>query len=217
MNNTVIGVVVIVLIILGGFFIFSPPQGGEKGEEVSQDELVDERIEETLENSMVTFKTNKGDIVLELFTEEMPITTGNFITLAEEGFYDGIKFHRVIPGFMIQAGDPNTKGDDVASYGTGGPGYTVEDEFVEGAELTNVRGTISMANTGQPNSGGSQFFINVADNSNLDFNKEPLSSKHPVFGKVVEGMDVVDAISNAETGPRDLPAEDIVIESIQLN
>lgn len=167
-------------------------------------------------NSIALIKTTQGNIEIELFEDTMPITTGNFIKLAEEHFYDGIKFHRVIDGFMIQAGDPNTKGADVMSYGMGGPGYTIQDEFVEGELLSNVRGTIAMANTGQPNSGGSQFFINTVDNTGLDFNKEPFSSKHPVFGRVVKGMDVVDAISMTETGARDLPVEPIVIESITI-
>src|SRR3989344_6542446 len=118
------------------------------------------------ENPMVTVKTNKGDIALELFMDKTPITAGNFAKLAREGFYDNTKFHRVISGFMIQGGDSNTKSDDTSSYGRGGPGYTIQDEFVAG--LSHVRGTISMANTGQPNSGGSQFFINVADNVGLD-------------------------------------------------
>ncbi|MDB9944469.1 peptidylprolyl isomerase [bacterium] len=168
-------------------------------------------------NRIAVFTTNKGVIEMELFEDSMPITTGNFIKLAEEGYYDGIKFHRIIDGFMIQGGDPNTKGEDTATYGTGGPGYTIEDEFVEGENLSNVRGTISMANTGQPNSGGSQFFINTVDNLALDFDKEPLSSKHPVFGRVVEGMDVVDIISDVETVPgRDLPVEPVVIESLTI-
>lgn len=167
-------------------------------------------------NPTAVMQTNKGVIEIELFEDVMPITTGNFAKLAEEGFYDGIKFHRVIDGFMIQAGDPNTKGDDVMTYGTGGPGYTIQDEFVAGELLSNTRGTISMANTGQPNSGGSQFFINTSDNLGLDFNKEPLSSKHPVFGRVTKGMDVVDTISTTETGPRDLPVEPVIIESITI-
>ncbi len=166
-------------------------------------------------NPVVTLKTNVGDISLELYMDTMPITAGNFIRLAKDGFYDGIKFHRVIKGFMLQAGDPNSKGDDVATYGTGGPGYTIQDEFVAG--LSNVRGTISMANTGQPNSGGSQFFINLVDNVSLDFDKEPIQSKHPVFGAVVEGLDIVDAIGVTETNARDLPVEAIIIESIEIS
>ncbi len=167
-------------------------------------------------NRIAVMKTNKGVIEIELFEDQMPITTGNFIKLAEEKFYDGIKFHRVIDGFMIQAGDPNSKGDNVMSYGTGGPGYTVQDEFVAGELLTNTRGTIAMANTGQPNSGGSQFFINTVDNVGLDFDKEPHSSKHPVFGRVVKGMEVVDAISQVEKGERDLPREPVIIESVKI-
>jgi peptidylprolyl isomerase len=167
-------------------------------------------------NRTVFMKTNKGTIEIELFEDQMPITTGNFIKLAEEKFYDGIKFHRVIDGFMIQAGDPNTKGDNVMNYGTGGPGYTIQDEFVAGPLLTNVRGTIAMANTGQPNSGGSQFFINTVDNVGLDYDKEPAASKHPVFGRVIKGLDIVDAISKVKVGQRDLPVDPVVIESVTI-
>ncbi|MEX0917574.1 MAG: peptidylprolyl isomerase [Candidatus Paceibacterota bacterium] len=173
----------------------------------------------TVSNTMnphARITTNKGVITLELFTDTMPITTGNFITLAESGFYDNTKFHRVIEGFMIQGGDPNSKGTNEALYGRGGPDSTVQDEFVEGELLTNTRGTIAMANTGQPNSGGSQFFINLVDNTGLDFNKEPLSSKHPVFGRVIEGMDVIDAIGQVETKAGDIPAEPIVLEKVEI-
>lgn len=177
----------------------------------------DEPMENTAQNPKVTLKTNKGDITFLMYEDLMPITVGNFIELAEKDFYDGIKFHRVIEGFMIQGGDPNTKGDNTAIYGQGGPGYTIQDEFVADAKLSNVRGTISMANTGQPNSGGSQFFINLVDNTGLDFDKEPLSSRHPVFGRVIEGMDVVDAIGATPTGMRDMPEEPVVIEDIVVD
>jgi peptidylprolyl isomerase len=166
-------------------------------------------------NPIAVLQTNKGTIEIELFDNSMPITAGNFAKLAEEGFYDGIKFHRVIDGFMIQGGDPNTKTDQVFTYGQGGPGYAIPDEHIEGELLTNVRGTISMANSG-PNSGGSQFFINLVDNTNLDFNKPPLTSKHPVFGQVVSGMEVVDAIGGVETGPSNLPVEEVVIEKVTI-
>ena len=169
-----------------------------------------------MSNQKAIFTTNQGVIEIELFTADMPITTGNFITLAEDGFYDNTKFHRVIAGFMIQGGDPNSRGDDSSQYGTGGPGYTIQDEFVSGDHLSNVRGSIAMANTGQPNSGGSQFFINVADNLALDFDKPPMTSRHPVFGQVVAGMDVVTAIENTETGARDVPVEPVIIESITI-
>ena len=162
-------------------------------------------------NPIAVLETNKGVIEIELYDDAMPITAGNFMKLINEGFYDGIKFHRVMDGFMVQGGDPITKTDEVGRYGTGGPGYAIPDEHIAGEKLTNVRGTISMANSG-PDSGGSQFFINLVDNTNLDFDKPPLQSKHPVFGQVVAGMDVVDAIAATETGPTNLPLEDIVIE-----
>lgn len=167
-------------------------------------------------NRTAVITTNMGVIELELFEDQMPITTANFIELAESGFYNQTKFHRVIPNFMIQGGDPNSKGNNEAIYGTGGPSKNVPDEFVEGELLTNTRGTIAMANTGQPNSGGSQWFINLVDNTGLDFNKEPLISKHPVFGRVINGMDVVDAIGQAETKARDIPVSPIIIESIEI-
>ena len=161
-------------------------------------------------NPVAVLETTMGTIEIELFEDQMPITAGNFAKLVREGFYDGIQFHRVIDGFMIQGGDPITKTDEVMRYGTGGPGYAIADEHIAGELLTNVRGTISMANSG-PNSGGSQFFINLVDNTNLDFDKQPLSSKHPVFGRVVAGMDVVDAIGGVETGRNDLPVEPVLI------
>ena len=150
---------------------------------------------ESQKPTRVQLTTTKGNIVIELF-DDMPITAGNFEKLVREGFYDGIIFHRVIREFMIQAGCP--KGN-----GTGGPGYTIQDEFVKGHH--NVRGTISMANTGHPNSGGSQFFINLVDNSFLD-------DKHPVFGKVITGMEVVDAIAKVQTDGADKPLEDVTIK-----
>jgi peptidylprolyl isomerase len=166
-------------------------------------------------NPIALFETNKGTIEIELYDDAMPITAGNFMKLINEGFYDGIKFHRIIDGFMIQGGDPITKTDEVARYGTGGPGYSIPDEHIVGEKLSNVRGSLSMANSG-PDSGGSQFFINLADNTNLDFDKPPLQSKHPVFGQVVAGMDVIDAIASVATGPSDLPLDAVVIEKATI-
>ena len=166
------------------------------------------------QNPIVTLKTNEGDISIELFVDKTPVTAGNFLKLAKEGFFDGIKFHRIIDGFMIQGGDPNSKSADKSSYGRGGPGYTIKDEFVSG--LSNVRGTISMANTGQPNSGGSQFFINLANNTGLDFDKPPEASSHPVFGKVISGMNVVDKIAKVEVDQIGVPLEPVVIEKIEF-
>lgn len=166
------------------------------------------------ENPIVVLSTTLGDIVLELYTDKMPVTAGNFLKLAKEGFYTNTKFHRVIDGFMIQGGDPNSKGYDTSTYGRGGPGYAIPDEFVSG--LSNVRGTISMANSG-PDTGGSQFFINFGNNTNLDFDQEPLSSKHPVFGNVVGGIDVVDAIIKVETGPGDIPVTPVEILGVAIH
>jgi peptidylprolyl isomerase len=166
-------------------------------------------------NPIAILDTNMGVIEIELFQNQMPITAGNFVNLINEGFYNGTKFHRVIDGFMIQGGDPISKTEDVFRYGTGGPDYAIPDEHIKGDLLTNVRGTISMANSG-PNSGGSQFFINLVDNTNLDFDKPPLTSKHPVFGRVVAGMDIVDMIGKVETGPNNLPVEPVVVNSVTL-
>ncbi|MDQ1262978.1 MAG: hypothetical protein QG575_2159 [Euryarchaeota archaeon] len=141
----------------------------------------------------VLLKTSMGDITIQLY-DDMPITTGNFKSLVEKGFYNGVIFHRVISGFMIQGGDPQ-------GTGMGGPGYFIKDEFTD--HNRNDRGTISMANAG-PNTGGSQFFINLVDNSFLD-------SKHPAFGKVISGMDVVDAIAKVQTDANDRPLKEVKI------
>jgi cyclophilin family peptidyl-prolyl cis-trans isomerase len=170
-----------------------------------------EKTNET--NPVVVLKTSKGDVKIELYTDLMPVTAGNFLKLAQENFYDNTKFHRVIDGFMIQGGDPNSKGDDQSTYGTGGPGYAIADEHIADPKLSNMRGTISMANSG-PNSGGSQFFINLVDNVFLDFDKQPLSSKHPVFGRVIEGLEVVDAIAQVPTGARDIPVEPVIVNDV---
>lgn len=182
---------------------------------VEEQRIMNQEVSNTM-NPQAVITTNHGTITLELYADTMPITTSNFIALAEEGFYDGTKFHRVIEGFMIQGGDPNTKGPNESVYGTGGPGETIPDEFVEGELLSNTRGSIAMANTGQPNSGGSQFFINLVDNIGLDFDKPPAESKHPVFGRVIEGMDVVDEIGRVETKMRDIPVDPVVVESIEI-
>ena len=146
----------------------------------------------------VLLKTNKGDITLEL-REDMPITSGNFVTLVGKGFYNGVIFHRVIDGFMIQGGDPT-------GTGRGGPGYQINDEFMP--DNRNNRGTISMANAG-PNTGGSQFFINLVNNNYLD-------QHHPAFGKVIDGMDVVDTIGKVKTNYNDKPLEDVIINEAVL-
>ena len=148
----------------------------------------------------VILHTNKGDIKIELF-DDVPITSSNFEKLVKKGFYNGTVFHRIIDNFMIQGGDPTGKG-------YGGPGYAIKDEFSESRENRNVRGTIAMANAG-PNTGGSQFFINLVDNKHLDL-------RHPVFGKVVEGMKVVDVIAKVKTREGDRPIEEIKIVKAEV-
>ncbi len=154
--------------------------------------------ETSVTGKVVVLHTNMGDIKIQL-NSDMPITTGNFEKLVGEGFYDGVIFHRVIDGFMIQGGDPE-------GTGMGGPGYTIKDEFTN--HNRNDRGTIAMANAG-PNTGGSQFFINLVNNNFLD-------SKHPAFGKVIEGMDVVDKIGKVRTDANDRPATNVTITKAEI-
>jgi peptidyl-prolyl cis-trans isomerase B (cyclophilin B) len=149
--------------------------------------------------SNATLHTNHGAIELELFENEAPTTVENFRKLAADGFYDGVIFHRIIPDFMIQGGDPT-------GTGTGGPGYTFEDEF---NAHPVARGALAMANAG-PNTNGSQFFIVTADACPW------LDGKHTVFGQVTNGMDVVDKISAVERDAADRPREDVLIERIDL-
>jgi peptidyl-prolyl cis-trans isomerase B (cyclophilin B) len=147
-------------------------------------------------NAILT--TNHGSIEVELYPGEAPKTVENFLKLARDGFYDGVIFHRVIPDFMIQGGDPT-------GTGSGGPGYQFEDEP---NDHRIVRGALAMANAG-PNTNGSQFFIVTADACPW------LDGKHTVFGKVTSGMDVVDTISSVDRDPRDRPREDVVIERVE--
>jgi cyclophilin family peptidyl-prolyl cis-trans isomerase len=180
------------------------------------------------DNPIATFDTTMGKFTAEIYLDRVPRTASNFIDLAKSGFYDGIHFHRVIPGFMNQFGCPYAKDPKSPRAGTGGPadgtfknlktgatetrkkGGNIEDENI--SRDTNAPFTLSMANTGRPNSGGSQFFINVANNANLDW-FSPGPSKHPVFGKVLSGMDVVTAISKVKT-KRDNPVNPIKMNSI---
>jgi cyclophilin family peptidyl-prolyl cis-trans isomerase len=156
--------------------------------------------EDEMANRIAKVQTNHGTFSIELFEERAPRTTKNFIDLADKGFYDGVVFHRVIAGFMIQGGDPT-------GSGRGGPGYTIPDEFHPELKHTG-EGILSMANAG-PNTGGSQFFITLDATSWLD-------GKHAVFGKVVEGMDVVRAIGSSPTGPGDRPLKEVVMESVSI-
>lgn len=152
------------------------------------------------ENRKIKFTTNKGVFVAEMFEDKAPLTTKNFIELVERGFYDGIIFHRVIDGFMIQGGDPT-------GTGMGGPGYKIKDEFGEGLKHDD-EGILSMANAG-PNTGGSQFFITLAPTPWLN-------GHHAIFGKVVEGMDVVRLIGVVPTDFRDRPREAVTMEKVEV-
>ncbi len=155
-----------------------------------------------MKNTRAEIITKYGTIVLKFFPDVAPNHVDNFIELAKKGFYNGTIFHRVIPGFMIQGGDPNTKGPDTSTYGMGGPGYTLKAEF---NKRPHVRGTLSMARSGHPDSAGSQFFICVADAPFLNGN-------YTVFGEVVSGMDVADKIANLPRDARDMPLERVEMQ-----
>lgn len=154
----------------------------------------------------VTFYTTNGDFIVMLYDSLMPITAGNFKSLVDSNFYDGVIFHRVIDNFVIQGGDPT-------GTGFGGPGYTIPDEF--DSTLSNIQRTISMANSG-PNTGGSQFFINLVNNTFLDFDKAPLTSKHPVFGIVVYNWPVARNIGRVPVNSSDKPITDVVMDSLRV-
>lgn len=165
-------IIVILIIALSSYFIIMKPQ-------------------QTTTN--VLLETSMGNITIELYSD-MPITAGNFQSLVEKGFYNGVIFHRVISGFVIQGGDPT-------GTGMGGPGYTIPDEFTN--HNSNDRGTVAMANSG-PNTGGSQFFINLVDNPSLN-------SNYPVFGQVISGMNVVDSIAEVKTDSNNRPLQNVTI------
>lgn len=220
MMKYILGIAIIVgigyLVYLGTPSQSHAPTNQSQLDAVTQNDSIEPLIEdehsddnsETQEQTMIaTFTTNKGRFDIELFDTQAPKTVENFVELAESGFYNGVKFHRVIKGFMIQGGDPLSKDDDMRDrWGTGGPGYQFEDEIHE--ENHNVTGTIAMANAG-PNTNGSQFFINTVDNNYLD-------TRHTVFGKIVSGIDVVKTIEEVDTLPNDQPVEPVVIEKIDV-
>ena len=153
-----------------------------------------------------TIETNFGKISFKLLPDLAPETVRNFEKLAKDGFYDGTLFHRVIPGFMIQGGDPNTKTDNKGSWGMGGPGYNVKAEF---SSRSHLRGIVSMARAQDPDSAGSQFFIVTTDSTFLD-------RQYTVFGEVTEGMDVADKIVNQERDGNDCPLEKVPMNSVTV-
>ncbi len=186
----------------------SASTGTQTGNTAPGDQTSDQSItnNDTKKMTSATLRTNKGDITIT-FSTTTPNTVANFVKLAQSGFYDGTKFHRIIKGFMNQGGDPLSKDDSKASmWGTGDPGYKFNDEIT--STNRNDAFTISMANSG-PNTNGSQFFINAVANNFLD-------TKHTVFGKVTAGTSVVTAINNVKTDASDRPVEPVIIQSITL-
>lgn len=156
--------------------------------------------------TIITFYTNLGSFEVELYDTIVPITTQNIKDLVNAKYYDGVIFHRIISNFVIQGGDPT-------GTGSGGPGYTIQDEF--DSTLSNTVKTLSMANSG-PNTGGSQFFINLKNNVFLDYDKAPLSSAHPVFGIVISGWDTVEMIEAVPVNGNDRPVPDVVMDSVRV-
>lgn len=203
-----IGAVLAVALIVFGNYYAQPQTVHNNGNTTGAEETKKEEKKQTTsnkerENNMhtVTIETNKGTIVFETYDSDAPKTVDNFVTLAQDGFYDGIIFHRVIPGFMIQGGDPT-------GTGMGGPGYKFEDELdpnTPSAKEGYKQGVVAMANSG-PNTNGSQFFIMHQD--------YPLPHQYTIFGKVISGQDVVDAIANVDRNSNDKPDEDVVMEKV---
>lgn len=184
--------VFMVVVMLTALFVQNAFSAGEKkAKQFTKEEI------KKMSDTKAVIETKLGNIELKFFPDVAPNHVNNFIELAKKGFYDGTTFHRVIPGFMIQGGDPNSKNPNKASHGTGGPGYTVNAEF---NSKSHKRGILSMARAADPNSAGSQFFICVADAPFLD-------NKYTVFGEVVSGMDVADKIVSQPRDPRDNPNE----------
>jgi cyclophilin family peptidyl-prolyl cis-trans isomerase len=167
-------------------------------------------------NPTATLETSLGTFTVELFLDQMPITAGNFLKLARSGFYDGLHFHRVIDGFMLQFGCPHSRDPQSRRAGTGdSPDGRIADEHPPAHKLSNEPGTLSMANTGQPGSGSCQFFVNTVHNAYLDW-FSPGASKHPVFGKVTEGMDVVRKIEKTATDASDRPRTPVKMVKITV-
>ena len=178
----------------------------QEGDVLSNNKVYDSMPEMNIDISKkysAVIKTSMGDMSIDFFTEDAPLTVNNFINLSRDGYYDNVIFHRVISGFMIQGGDPNSKDNDRSNDGQGGPGYTINAEFSQ--DLTHKRGILSMARAQDPNSAGSQFFIVVADSNFLD-------RQYSIFGEVIEGMDVVDKIVNVERDGMDNPLEKVAMK-----
>ena len=190
LDNRTLAIVGIVILIAVGFILFNPFNSNSN----SSDNMSDRQI--------AVIETNFGNIVIQLYPDVAPGHVENFVKLAQDGFYDGSTFHRVIPGFMIQGGDPNSKDEDRSNDGQGGPGFTINAEF---SDVPHKRGILSMARAQDPNSAGSQFFIVVKDSNFLD-------GQYTVFGEVIEGMDVADKIVNVKRDGNDNPLEKVTMK-----
>lgn len=167
-------------------------------------------------NPIATFETSLGTFKAEIYADKMPATSKSFVDLAASCFYDGLHFHRVINNFMLQFGCPHSRDPKSSRAGTGGPpGGNIPDEHPTEHQLSNEPGTLSMANSGPPNSGGSQFFVNTVHNAYLDYFSSG-AAKHPVFGKVTEGMDVVRKIESTPTDGGDRPLTPVKVLSVTI-
>jgi len=196
---------IIIIIAIGYFLKYKSPQGNYSVEtsQTTTTQQVNELSDNQNKMNIITIKTNYGEIQFETYDADTPKTVANFIALANKGFYDGLTFHRVIDGFMIQGGDPN-------GNGTGGPGYAFPDELNPNTESYKAgykKGVVAMANAG-PNTNGSQFFIMLQDYS--------LSHSYTIFGKVIKGQEVVDTIGKVATGPNDKPLKPVIMEKVTV-
>ena len=219
MKNIILSIVVIAVVIIGGYYLFSGSKSTVENSVYKNPFATTTNETPVMEDGtnpisttsnpinkkshMVTIDTNYGQIVFETYESDAPNTVANFLKLADKGFYDGLTFHRVIKGFMIQGGDP--KGD-----GTGGPGYAFPDELNPNTESYKAgykKGVVAMANAG-PNTNGSQFFIMTED--------YPLPNSYTIFGKVISGQNVVDAIANVKTGPGDKPSSPVIMKTVSV-
>lgn len=215
MKNIILSIITIAILVGAGYYLFSNRDKAtdvlvetspvmEDGVLNAEEEVKAEVNNVDKKTNMITIETNYGKIVFETYNEDAPNTVKNFITLANKGFYDGVIFHRVIPGFMIQGGDPS-------GNGTGGPGYKFADELNPNTASYKAgykKGVVAMANAG-PNTNGSQFFIMHAD--------YPLPNAYTIFGKVVSGQDVVDKIANVQTGANDKPVSPVTMTKVTAN
>ncbi len=202
----VIALGLILIGLIAAFALIPTPAAKESADNSNAANNQNSNMQNAQTNQTAVLKTNFGDIVLELFSADAPKTVENFIKLSKSGFYNGTKFHRVIKGFMIQGGDPNSKDDDWPDDGMGGPGYKFGDE-INYHKL--VRGVLAMANSG-PNTNGSQFFIVTTGSTPW------LDGKHTAFGKVLNGMDIVDKIESVKVNENDHPTDDVIVNNIEI-